>query len=226
MNLPAVLCLVTMMTSVIQAPPRIRPRDAKKFVGKDVTLCGRVVSHGCSKAQDIVVLRLEKTNDASLGIRSAQRPDFGDRFEDRYLGADVCATGRVERVDKQNVVVVERPASITFPGPNGPSLDLFAPGAVRSCSQEVKLPTLDREVKPNYTQNAMRALIQGVMDLEAVVLPNGTVGDVRVLKSLDRENGLDEQGILAVKQWRFTPGTLRGQVVPMIVDIELSFRLK
>jgi TonB family protein len=222
----AAICVVAAMTPVPQPPTQIRPRDAKKFVGKDVTVCGRVVNHGCSKAKDIRFLRLEHTDDVLLGIRSTQAPQFGERFEDRYIGADVCGSGRVERIEKRNVVMIEAPAAITFPGPNGPRSAIFAPGAVRECSPDVQLPVLRREVKPNYTQEAMRALIQGVVVLEAVVLPDGTVGDVRVIQSLDRKQGLDDQGMLAVKQWRFAPATLRGQVVPMIVNIELSFRLK
>ena len=37
--------------------------------------------------------------------------------------------------------------------------------------------------------------------LAAVVLPNGTVGDVTVLQSLDTRFGLDDQAVIAVKQW-------------------------
>ena len=85
---------------------------------------------------------------------------------------------------------------------------------------------LIRHVEPNYTADAMRARIQGILFLDAVVLPNGTVGDVRILVSLDRESGLDQAGIAAVRQWRFKPGTVRGTTGAMIVQIEMAFRLK
>jgi protein TonB len=81
-------------------------------------------------------------------------------------------------------------------------------------------------VKPAYTPEAMQARIQGVVTLEAVVLPDGTVGEVRVVRSLDRTFGLDQQAIKAVKEWRFRPGSRRGRPLPMIVVAELSFTLR
>jgi TonB family protein len=72
----------------------------------------------------------------------------------------------------------------------------------------------------------MVAKMQGVVMLEAVVLADGTVGDVRILRSLDPVFGLDHQAIRAVKQWRFAPGTRRGEPVPVLVTIELSFTLR
>jgi TonB family protein len=45
-------------------------------------------------------------------------------------------------------------------------------------------PQLLREVKPNYTANAMRAKIQGLVLLECVVLPDGTVGDVAAAEAI------------------------------------------
>jgi len=85
-----------------------------------------------------------------------------------------------------------------------------------------------RELKfsePKYTSDAMRAKIQGMVILEAVVLPNGTVGDVRVLQSLDSQYGLDQEAIKAVKGWLFHPATRQGVPVPIIVTLEVMFRL-
>lgn len=49
---------------------------------------------------------------------------------------------------------------------------------------------------------------------------------VGVQMPTDRSNGLDQQGIAAVKRWRFVPGRLHGRTVPVIVTIELSSRLQ
>jgi protein TonB len=87
-------------------------------------------------------------------------------------------------------------------------------------------PQLLREVKPNYTASAMRARVQGVVVVECVVLPDGTVGDVTVLKSLDKVFGLDGEAIKAAKQWRFVPGKRFGEPVPVYVGIELAFTLR
>jgi protein TonB len=90
----------------------------------------------------------------------------------------------------------------------------------------VTTPELLREVKPNYTGEAMRARIQGLVTMEAVVLPDGSVGDVRVTRSLDQQFGLDKEAIKTVKQWRFRPGLRLGQPVPVLIVIEMSFTLR
>lgn len=85
-------------------------------------------------------------------------------------------------------------------------------------------PTLIKQVHPKYTAEAMRAGIQGVVELEAVVLPDGSVGDVRVVKSLDSRYGLDNQAIAAARQWRFEPGRFEDRPVPVMVTLMLEFR--
>ena len=90
----------------------------------------------------------------------------------------------------------------------------------------VTMPQLVQEVQPNYTAEAMRAKMQGVVLLECVVLPDGTVGDVKIAKSLDKAFGLDEEAIKAARQWRFRPGRRFGEPVPVFVTIELTFTLR
>jgi len=51
----------------------------------------------------------------------------------------------------------------------------------------------------------------------------GTVGDVKVVRSLDANYGLDQEAIKAAKQWVFAPGTRSGEPVPVMVSIELTF---
>ena len=86
-------------------------------------------------------------------------------------------------------------------------------------------PTVVRQETPKYTSDAMRAKIQGVVELEAVVLPNGTVGEVRITKSLDSRFGLDQEAIRAARGWVFRPGTLKGEAVSVLVTLILEFRL-
>jgi TonB family protein len=90
----------------------------------------------------------------------------------------------------------------------------------------VLLPQPIREVKPQYTADAMRAKVQGAVVLECVVLPDGTVGNVEVVRSLDATFGLDQEAIKAAKQWRFRPGTRFGEPVAVLVTIELTFTLR
>ena len=70
-----------------------------------------------------------------------------------------------------------------------------------------------RQVRPDYTADAMRAKVQGVVVVECVVLPDGTVGEAHVIKSLDSVFGLDQEAIKAARQWQFIPGRRFGQPV-------------
>lgn len=99
-------------------------------------------------------------------------------------------------------------------------------GGVYRPGNGVEIPRLLREVKPRYTSEAMRAKIQGTVEVEAVVLPDGTVGDVKIVRSLDRNFGLDEEALRAAKGWRFAPGTRFGEPVAVLIRIELFFALR
>ena len=95
----------------------------------------------------------------------------------------------------------------------------YAPG------NGVTSPSVVKEVKPTYTSEAMRAKIQGDVDLEVIVGENGTVTDVRVTKSLDKVYGLDQAAIAAARQWLFRAGQRNGVPVATRVTLQLSFRL-
>lgn len=97
--------------------------------------------------------------------------------------------------------------------------DAYRPGS------GVLLPRPLREVKPRYTADAMRNKIQGAVLMECVVETDGTVRRLRVVRSLDKLFGLDEEAVKATRQWRFQPGTKDGRPVAVVVTIELTFML-
>lgn len=101
----------------------------------------------------------------------------------------------------------------------------FGKGATVQNSPGVRNPELIRSKEPQYTADAMRAKLQGLVELQAVIMPDGTVGEVRITKSLDAVTGLDDEAVKAVKQWQFKPGELNGRPVPVIVTLNLTFRL-
>jgi protein TonB len=99
-------------------------------------------------------------------------------------------------------------------------------GGDRGTGAGVVMPRILREVKPQYTADAMNARIQGSVVIACIVMPDGSVGDVRVMRSLDPIFGLDREAINAAKQWRFWPGTRLGKPVPVRVTIELAFSIR
>jgi protein TonB len=90
----------------------------------------------------------------------------------------------------------------------------------------VKLPAVTKEVKPEYTREALDANIEGSVILGLVVTADGKAQDVEVKRSLDPTYGLDKQAVKAAQQWEFKPGTKDGKPVPVRVELELKFILK
>jgi periplasmic protein TonB len=101
-----------------------------------------------------------------------------------------------------------------------PPAGVFRPG------DGVTEPRLIKSALPGYTGEAMRAQIQGRVVLEAVVQPDGTVGEVRVKRSLDRRFGMDDAAVEALKEMRFTAGTKDGIAVPVLMQMEMSFTIR
>ena len=101
----------------------------------------------------------------------------------------------------------------------------FGDGAIPG-GPGVTTPVPILRVTPKYTVEAMQARVQGVAMVECVVLPDGTVGDARIIRSLDRRFGLDDEALIAAKRWRFKPGLLNGKPVAVLVTIELMFTVR
>jgi len=77
-------------------------------------------------------------------------------------------------------------------------------------------------VAPTYPSIALAAKISGYVILEATIGEDGTVRDVRVLKSIPL---LDDAAKEAVRQWRFTPTLLNGQPVSVLMTVTVTFNL-
>lgn len=116
----------------------------------------------------------------------------------------------------QQTPAVSAPARADQPWP---------PAGVVRLGSGNKAPVVVKEYRPRYTAAARRARVQGAVVMDVVVQTDGTVGDVRVTRSLDREFGLDDEAVRAVKTWLFKPGLKDGVAVPVLVEIEMTYPL-
>ncbi len=87
----------------------------------------------------------------------------------------------------------------------------------------VTTPTVVREVKPNYAFTALRDQVQGLVQMKCVVLPDGTVGDVKLTQSVHPD--LDDTAVRTLRQWTFTPGTKDGVAVPVQINVDMFFTI-
>jgi len=84
-------------------------------------------------------------------------------------------------------------------------------------------PQKTKDVRPVYPPIAQSAGVQGFVIIEAVIGPDGSVRDAKVLRSIPF---LDQAAVDAVRQWQFTPTLLNGQPVPVIMTVTVQFTLR
>ena len=85
---------------------------------------------------------------------------------------------------------------------------------------EITTPRLLHRVEPVYPLLAQRALVQGVVILEATVDRAGRVDEIRVLRS---HSLLDDAAVEAVREWVYEPLMLNGRPEPFVLTVTLSF---
>ena len=88
---------------------------------------------------------------------------------------------------------------------------------------QIGAPALLHRVDPEYPDLAVRAKIQGLVVLEALVDEDGGVADVKILRSAGEV--LDRAALAAVRQWRYSPLLLNGTRERFILTISLAFNL-
>jgi TonB family protein len=77
---------------------------------------------------------------------------------------------------------------------------------------------------PNYPEAARDARIQGIVVMKVVILADGAVADVEVVR--EAPLGLTEAAVEAVRQWRFEPATLDGRPVAVSYFLTVRFNLQ
>jgi len=111
---------------------------------------------------------------------------------------------------------------VTGPGTVGP-------GGVYTPGRGVTAPVLTHDERPAYSQQALFAGIEGIVELDVTVLTDGNVdpATVTVTKSLDKKYGLDDRAIAAARLWRFRPAVLQATStpVPCRVSIVITFKI-
>ncbi len=87
----------------------------------------------------------------------------------------------------------------------------------------IRAPERIGYVAPDYPPIAQTARIQGIVIIEATIGVDGQVMNARLLRSVPL---LDEAALAAVRQWTYTPTTLNGMPVPVIMTVTVNFQLQ
>lgn len=87
----------------------------------------------------------------------------------------------------------------------------------------INTPAKTHDVAPTYPALAAAAHIEGVVIIEATIGADGRVQDARVLRSVPL---LEQAALDAVRQWVYTPTTLNGVAVPVVMTVTVRFTLQ
>ncbi|MGI8770232.1 MAG: energy transducer TonB [Acidobacteriaceae bacterium] len=87
----------------------------------------------------------------------------------------------------------------------------------------VSPPVVIYSVEPEFSDEARRAKYQGVSVVSLIVDAHGMPQRVRVIRKLGM--GLDEKAVEAVQQYKFKPAMFQGHAVPVVINVEVNFRI-
>jgi len=104
--------------------------------------------------------------------------------------------------------------------------DVVAGGPIEPVrvTPQITAPKKIRSVEPQYPESERTARVSGIIILETHINANGCIEAIKILKPLTP--ALNTSAIIAVSQWRFTPGLLDGKPVDVIYNLTINFKLK
>ncbi|KUK13994.1 MAG: periplasmic protein TonB [bacterium] len=126
---------------------------------------------------------------------------------------------RVKSSGKKNISHDKRPVSAKE------NMSYETRGTKQSERTILVPPKPSRVEKPSYPFIARKMRYEGVVVLDIEVLPDGRVGEVKVVES-SGYNILDKAAIEAVRKWTFVPAQRDGKAVRSIVRQKVVFKLK
>ncbi|HUK14694.1 MAG TPA: energy transducer TonB, partial [Thermoanaerobaculaceae bacterium] len=120
------------------------------------------------------------------------------------------------------------PTATPAPAPTRAALAAEQPavkqGDLVELGPDVTPPQAIYSPKPGYPPLAVRQRVGGTVILEALVDENGSVQDVRVLRGVKPDLGLDSAAANAVRTWRFKPATKGGVRVKVHITEAIPFK--
>ncbi len=163
--------------------------------------------HQVQRAQKLEV----ESNADRFNPNATPAPGVGQRTAENASGVEATApilSGVTENLSSALSAVVSAP------------LDL--PRRTVTISQGVSEGRLQHRVLPEYPAQARTLRVEGPVVLEAMVMEDGSVHDLKVVSG---HPTLAHAALDAVRQWRYQPYRLNGKPVAMRTEITIKFKL-
>jgi TonB family protein len=142
------------------------------------------------------------------------------------IGITLIASDRLAGGESRMEVLAEIPmtseieAVASTPLPQRPLLE----GMPKASIAGIGSPVCELCPAPEYTYVAKAKRLRGVVIAQVLVKADGETGDLKIVRTPNP--ALAAAAMRAVRTWRFTPAhNFRGEAVPVVVDVAVSFRL-
>jgi TonB family protein len=196
-----------------------------------------------SSSTDFVLIDRAQINEPSLAAAAPQRkPNESDSFMAlaRSLGADAVIRGTYAKFSQHigisltatnpdrfgpfATVNAALPISAELAALSPDPIPTFRGGILKGGVAATPNPVCVHCPDPEYTDEARRAKLQGIVVLQVTISPQGRVVDAEVIKGPGY--GLEQKSLDAVRKWQFKlPVDPEGNPASVSVAVEVSFRL-
>ncbi|MEZ5316557.1 MAG: energy transducer TonB [Vicinamibacterales bacterium] len=239
--LPVGLCLLAGASTGLSAQTRLTDEARRALLATVVpvraavmksmqrsVVCGsvsraRAASEGVDAVLDLVD-PVQRDVHLMVVIPEGSRQRFSPLFVRQMVDREACFDGRVEPMLGVMGMRINDPIQLKFVGaPPGQTRE-FATGAVTLDEPGITPPVVIAAPPPDYSRRAMESLLQGDVEVELRVGPDGVPQNARITRSLDPAFGLDDEAVKSAMRWRFKPA-MRGDLpVTSLVTVNVSFR--
>lgn len=163
-----------------------------------------------------------KPNDDGTLVASARPPRVGETPRPAPATMNAPTRKIEERVfaGRQTYTLSLNTPNLTSSG--GSWIIRFAQLEDDHIQAPLSAPVATRTVDPAYPTDLMRDGYEGIVVLYAIIHPDGTVGEVKVLRGLQER--LDENARVALSRWKFRPATKNGQAVGLEAVVQIPFK--
>ncbi|MGA2532506.1 MAG: TonB family protein [Candidatus Aminicenantales bacterium] len=142
---------------------------------------------------------------------------------------DAFATGKVSAgmekiLDQTFELEIGNPVIVAIPTEGGAYFMMIVLKGGAKSSGQLEFaggPKVIHRVTPAYPDELRRQGVEGQVDLQVGIDEEGTVGGVKILKSLHPY--LDNAAVQALKQWKYEPVYQNGVPVPAIITMTVNF---
>jgi TonB family protein len=155
-------------------------------------------------------------------MAAARTPDIGRQSAP---GSTVDRPNPIE----QKVFGSKRYYSLTLNMPNlssttGSWIIRFAELKQSHDDVAIAAPAVLKKVDPAYPAELIRDKVEGTVILYAIIHSDGSIGEIKVLSSLEEK--LDESAAKALARWKFAPGMKNGQAIDLEAVVQIPFKVR